>query len=412
MSPTTRPVVLVTAFACDPRLPSEPTIGWEYLLTWLAITEEHDLDVVFVMNERSRAATEERLHADGRDTAQLTIISPPEPRWSRFLRHHRLTRFEHLVWGWRTPAAVRRVLDTRRIVLARHVTFASELLPAPITWLSDRAFTVWGPVGSTGRADAYLYEPRPTDWRRRYLVQRLRDLLSTVLARRTGRRVSLSLVTSSALADRMRAVRAVARVFPNTRPIAARRADADGEDRRRDGIVVLSVGNLVPLKRIELAVAALTVPELATAQLRVAGKPAPGRPNDLSGLARRLGVDDRVQFLGQIPREDVVREMHAADVLVHLSAREGGSGVVGEATSVGLPVVTFDGTGAAAVLEYSGAPGVTVPKTAPRTIRSIAAAVVEAAALPHEPSTVWTAERLLETERDLFREALRRAGGQ
>lgn len=407
-----RPVVVVTAFACDPRLPSEPTIGWEYVTTWLRIADERDLDVVAVMNERSRIATAERLRADGVDVARLRLVSPPEPVWSRPLRHHRLTRIEHIVWGWRTPSAVRRVVDVDRIVLARHVTFASELLPAPITWLRRRAHTVWGPVGSTGRADAYLYEPRPKDWRSRYLVQRLRDLLSAIAARRTGRRVGLTLVTSSALADRLRSVGAAARVFPNTRPLTTEPGAAAPGDSHRDGIRILSVGNLVPLKRIELSIAALATPELSTAGLRIAGKPAPGQKNELLDLAHRLGVDARVDFLGQIPRDDVVREMHAADVLVHLSAREGGSGVVGEATSVGLPVVAFAGTGAAAVLDYADASGVTVPRSAPRSVGTIADAVLRAASLPRRPSAVWTTDRLLEAERGLLREALDRTSSR
>ncbi|WIE65412.1 glycosyltransferase [Curtobacterium sp. MCLR17_036] len=405
-----RPVVLITAFACDPRLPSEPTIGWEYLRTWLRIAAEHDLDVVAVMNERSRAATTDALRSEGADTSRLELVSPAEPRWSRILGHHRLTRLEHVAWGLRTPAAVRNTIDVDRIVLARHVTFASELLPAPITWLTGRSFTVWGPVGSTGRADAYLYAPRPRDWLLRYLVQRLRDRLSAIAARRTGRRVGLSLVTSAALADQLRAAGASVRVFPNTRPIIV---DAPGEPTTRRetahaGIAILSVGNLVPLKRIELTIAALATTELADARLRVAGKPAPGRENHLADLARRLGVAERVEFLGQVPREDVIREMHRADVLVHLSAREGGSGVVGEATSVGLPVVVFEGTGAAAVLEYAGAPGVMVPRTRLRSTRSIAEAIVEAAAQPRRRSDVWTPDRLLDAERALLRESLER----
>ncbi|WP_456794556.1 glycosyltransferase [Curtobacterium sp. PvP017] len=237
-------------------------------------------------------------------------------------------------------------------------------------------------------------------------MQRLRDFLSAIAASRTGRRVGLTLVTSSALADRLRAVGASARVFPNTRPIAAEPDTIARGDGHRDGIRILSVGNLVPLKRIELSIAALATPELSNACLRIAGKPAPGQTNALVDLAHRLGVEARVEFLGQIPRDDVVREMQAADVLVHLSAREGGSGVVGEATSVGLPVVAFAGTGAAAVLDYADASGVTVPRSAPRSIGTIADAVLRAASLPRRPSTVWTTDRLLEAERGLLREAL------
>ncbi|MFJ4221389.1 glycosyltransferase family 4 protein [Curtobacterium luteum] len=394
--------VVVTAFACDPRLPSEPTIGWEYVTTWLDIVAEEDLRLVAVMNQRSRDASTARLRAEGRDTTRLTIVVPPEHRVLGILRDHRLTRLEHIVWGWRTPAAVRREVAPDDVLLARHVTFASELLPPPVTWLQGRALTVWGPVGSTGRADAYRYRPRPTHWRRRWLVQRLRDVLSARCARRSARHVDATLVTSAVLASRLESDGRRAIVFPNTRPVLPSEDAPERERRPGSDLRLLCVGNLVPLKRFELAVAALTRPSLAHAELRVAGKPAPRRRNDLAGLAHELGVADRVVFLGQVDRARVIEEMRAADVLVHLSAREGGSGVVGEATSVGLPVVVFEGTGADAVLTYAAAPGARIPAGTDGDVDVVADAVLRAAREPRVPSSVWTPERLSDMERSLL----------
>ncbi len=405
MSADVGTTVVLTAFACDPRLPSEPTIGWEYLTTWLDIAEDEDLRLVVSMNERSRAASTERLRAEGRDTTRLTIVAPVEHRVLRVLGDHRLTRLEHLVWGWRTPAAVRRVVGPEDVLLARHVTFASEILPPPITWLHGRALTVWGPVGSTGRADAYRHRPRPAHWRRRWLVQRLRDSLSTRCARRSARRIDETLVTSPSLAARLGSGGSRAVVFPNTRPLTL---DEDLPDHERDpgqGLRLLCVGNLVPLKRFELAVAALTRPSLGHARLRIVGKPAPGRGNDLADLAQALGVADRVEFLGQVERARVLAEMRSADVLVHLSAREGGSGVVGEATSVGLPVVVFEGTGADAVLTYAGAPGARIATGTQSDADAVAHAVLRAARQPRTPSTVWTSGRIDAMERSLLARA-------
>lgn len=407
MSAVRANTVVITAFACDPRLPSEPTIGWEYLTTWLEIAGDEDLRIIAVMNERSRRATLDQLRREGRDISRLTVVAPPEHRALKVLRHHRLTRLEHVVWGWLTPPAVRRVARRDEVLLARHVTFASELLPAPITWLRGSALTVWGPVGSTGRADAYRYEPRPKDWRKRYLVQRLRDVLSTWCARRTGRRVDLSLVTSPILAARLESDGSAATVFPNTRPI---RPSQQSERPKADeqGLRLLCVGHLVPLKRFELAIAALTRPALAAARLTIAGKPAPGRGNHLLDLAHVLGVADRVSFLGQVDRGRVIAEMQAADVLVHLSAREGGSGVVGEATAVGLPVVVFAGTGADAVLTYAGASGARIPAGTADDPNAVADAVLRASEEPRLPSNTWTNERLSDMERALLARARKR----
>src|SRR5439155_15453659 len=67
----------------------------------------------------------------------------------------------------------------------------------------------------------------------------------------------------------------------------------------------------------------------------------------LRGLARRLGVEDKVEFLGEQPRETVLRLMtEEADVLLFPSLHDEGPMVVAEALTVGLPVVCLEFGGA------------------------------------------------------------------
>lgn len=72
-------------------------------------------------------------------------------------------------------------------------------------------------------------------------------------------------------------------------------------------------------------------------QLRIAG----GGPlaDELEQLARRLGVEDRVDFLGELSRRDVRREMWEANVAVLPSRVETFGVVVIEAMATGLPVL-------------------------------------------------------------------------
>jgi glycosyltransferase involved in cell wall biosynthesis len=57
----------------------------------------------------------------------------------------------------------------------------------------------------------------------------------------------------------------------------------------------------------------------------------------LLAQARRLGIDERVRFVG--PRRDVADLMHAADLFVHAARWEGFGRVVAEAMAAGRPVV-------------------------------------------------------------------------
>jgi glycosyltransferase involved in cell wall biosynthesis len=56
-------------------------------------------------------------------------------------------------------------------------------------------------------------------------------------------------------------------------------------------------------------------------------------------LAKRLGVDDRVDWLGWLKHEQVLRRVAEADVFLFPSLREEAGAVIAEARAVGLPIV-------------------------------------------------------------------------
>lgn len=73
------------------------------------------------------------------------------------------------------------------------------------------------------------------------------------------------------------------------------------------------------------------------------------------GEAVRLGIQDRVTFLGRVPREDVDRLYQEADVFCFPSYREPMGGVFFEAMSFGLPVIAADRGGPAFILDDASA---------------------------------------------------------
>jgi glycosyltransferase involved in cell wall biosynthesis len=63
----------------------------------------------------------------------------------------------------------------------------------------------------------------------------------------------------------------------------------------------------------------------------------------LKRLAARLGVTDRIEYLGHVPQARLFESMHGeADVLLFPSMREDAGWVVAEAGLCGLPVVALD----------------------------------------------------------------------
>lgn len=130
------------------------------------------------------------------------------------------------------------------------------------------------------------------------------------------------------------------------------------------GPVVLFLARLAHDKGLPDLVAAMArVPD---ATLAVVG-PDAGALAGAKRRARRLGIDERVKFLGTVP---TTRDAYAAcDVFVHPSHYEAFGMVIVEAQAQAKPVVT---TTAGGCPEAGGAPATLVP---PRDPRAIAEAV-------------------------------------
>jgi glycosyltransferase involved in cell wall biosynthesis len=135
-----------------------------------------------------------------------------------------------------------------------------------------------------------------------------------------------------------------------------------------DGPLLLSVGNLYPLKGHHIVIDALTrIPE---ATLCIAG----GGPQAerLETQIERLGLAGRARLLGFVPHLMLPSLMAAADVTVLASAQEGLANVWIESLACGTPVVTTDVAGGADVIRTPE-----LGRIVPRDASAIARAVAE-----------------------------------
>jgi glycosyltransferase involved in cell wall biosynthesis len=125
--------------------------------------------------------------------------------------------------------------------------------------------------------------------------------------------------------------------MPDVRGAVLRRRAELAGDR-----VAVSVGRLVPSKRVDRAIAHVATTGCADSLVIVGDGPERGR---LEGIARALGV--RACFVGRVPREDALAWIGAADMVLHASEAEGLSTVLREADALGTPVVRVSDASAA-----------------------------------------------------------------
>jgi teichuronic acid biosynthesis glycosyltransferase TuaC len=154
------------------------------------------------------------------------------------------------------------------------------------------------------------------------------------------------------------------------------------------GRVILSAGHLIELKghhRVVQVIRGL-VDAGHDVHLLIAG--GVGRlgnyEEQISRQIGKLGLEERVQLLGEIRPEALAELMSAADLLCLASSREGWPNVVHEALSCGTPVVAAD-VGAVAEMIPSARFGLIVPPHDPAALEQ---------ALGHALATDWDREAI------------------
>ncbi len=134
------------------------------------------------------------------------------------------------------------------------------------------------------------------------------------------------------------------------------------------GKVIASVGSLIERKGHDVVIRAVAA--IPDATLLIAGEgEEEGR---LKALAKKLGVEARVRFLGQLAHEDLAELYNAADALALASTREGWPNVLLEAMACGTPAVASGAGGNREVIRASEA-----GRIAERTGEAFAAALAD-----------------------------------
>lgn len=121
---------------------------------------------------------------------------------------------------------------------------------------------------------------------------------------------------------------------------------------------ILSVGRFATTKRPDIVIKAFAqvIKELPKVQLRMAG--AGEMLKECKALVNQLGLNNQVHFIGVITSEQVVHEMHEANVFVQHSMTtpdgetEGAPVAIMEAGATGLPVVSTQHAGIPEIVEH------------------------------------------------------------
>jgi teichuronic acid biosynthesis glycosyltransferase TuaC len=158
-----------------------------------------------------------------------------------------------------------------------------------------------------------------------------------------------------------------------------------------EGPLIVTPGNLVPLKGQRLAIEALGL--IPGATLLIAGE-GPERPA-LEALIAALGLASRARLLGGVPPDKMPELLAAADLMLLPSEREGLANVWVESLACGTPILIADVGGARELLDRPEA-----GRLVARDPAAIATAAREMLASPTDPVAVRRSAERFSWERN------------
>ena len=358
--------ILLSAFACQPGLGSEPGVGWN-LATHLARENE----VTVLTDVRNRPAIARSVDSRRGLDLDFRFVEPPST-----LRGHAhgtaLHYLYYLAWQLTAQREAAELNAANPFDLIHHATYVNSWMPSLMGRLGVKF--VWSAGTREVTPLSFL---SPMSWNGR-AAEVTRAVLIKVIGRANSHITAKGahLILSSSPTVKWSGGPKVV-YFPMGGLPREEIRRLEGTPIRPDGAFrLISVGRLLAWKGVALGIAAFqrVLRDLPDSEYVIIGD---GRERPyLERQVRKLGIGGSVRFAGHLSRQDVFRDLKDADVLVHPSLHEQFGYVVVEAMAAGRPAVCLDIGPSPAVVGDQG--GFRIPRTTPaEVIDQLAARLIE-----------------------------------
>ncbi|HBB35727.1 MAG TPA: glycosyl transferase family 1 [Cyanobacteria bacterium UBA8803] len=326
--------LLLSAYACEPGVGSEPGKGWNMARE---MAKYHE---VWVLTWSGR-----------RPGIEMEIARNPVPNlhviyygWpgDRLWRGGIGLYLHYYLWQIAAYFVARQLHREINFDLVHHISYASYWMPSFLPLLPVPF--VWGPVGG-GESAPKTFRPDFSWWGKAYEL--LRDLSQWLgeanpFVRLALQRSAVVLVPTEDTAQRLRSLgRQDVQVFLHT-ALPEEEISCLGQYKLPESnpIRFISIGRLLHWKGFHLGLRAFAAAKLDGAEYWIIGDGAESKR--LQRLARDLGIASQVKFWGKLPRDETLRKLGECHVLVHPSLHDsGGTGCL-EAMLAGRPVICLD----------------------------------------------------------------------
>jgi glycosyltransferase involved in cell wall biosynthesis len=366
--------VLLSAYACEPHKGSERGVGWNVARE---VAKYHEVWVL-TRSDQSKEEIEAELAAN--PIPNLHFVYFTLPFWKDSLRWGQsgAMQLHYYLWQIQAYFVGKKLHQEVGFDAIHHVTFVRYASPSFLSFLPVPF--VWGPVGGGESAPPSFWQD--FSWKNklyevaRWVWRSIGELDPfTVL---TARRSAIAYATTPDTAVRVHQLGA------HNIQICSETALSDRDIAQLDRspppgdtpIRFIGIARLLHWKGFYLGLRAFAQANLTDAEYWILGEgPELER---LKELAIDLGIADRVEFCGLLPRDEVLQKLSQAAILVHPSLHDSGGWVCLEAMAAGKPVICLDLGGPAA--QVTSETGIKIPADNPeQVVQGLAEAMVQLA---------------------------------
>lgn len=329
--------VLISAYSCEPGKGSEPGIGWN--IAW-QIAKQHEVWVLTRPDE-SGHAIEAELQRNPMPNLHIYYLNLPiwAGAWNWGLAAMQL---HYYLWQIQAYFIARRLHKAIGFDLVHHVTFGRYSSPSFLSFLPIPF--IWGPLGGGEAAPQAFQQDFSLQGRLYEVLRNLIHWLGEIdpFVRFTARRSVLALATTKDTVESLLKLGAKnVRVFSNvglpTEEIANLSQYALPES---ETVRFISIGRLLHWKGFHLGLQAFATAGIEKSEYWIVGDGPESKR--LAGLAKKLGVADKVCFWGALPRQETLKKLQECHVLIHPSLHDSGAWVCSEVMAAGRAVICLD----------------------------------------------------------------------
>ncbi|VAX20403.1 putative glycosyltransferase protein [hydrothermal vent metagenome] len=349
--------ILLSAYACEPNMGSEPGVGWNWAVELLNLGHE-----VWVLTREYHRPPIERELAKSIENPKLKFIyyDPDllDLRWDTGKKPSGIY-MHHFLWQWGAWRYAKEIHSSEKFDMVHHVTYVSVRLPSFMGNLGIPF--IFGPVGGGETAPwrlrlTYPFKGMITDLVRdaaNHLVK-LDPFMRHTFSK--ADRIYTTSIQTKALVPKKYHSKTFVNLAIGMPNLAGK--SVVREKRSSNTFHIVYMGRFLYWKGMHLGLKALALAlgDGHDIHLTMIGDGAD--KENLANLSKKLKVEDKIDWVGWVDTKELPRIYSKHDVLLFPSLHDSGGMVVLEAMAHGVPVICLN----------LGGPGVMVDNSCGRVI--------------------------------------------